>query len=185
MVLEVTRGQVTALAVAALAVFWMVGAYNRLVALRNAIARAWQAVDDVQKKRGEALLALAAALRGPLDGEHGALDTLVAAVGQGRQASEALAARPVAATLAAQWSAAEAALAAASARVLALAEHQPELREAEGVAAPLAAVKDSAGRLAFSRQVYNEAAQNYTAAVQQFPTRLLTRLFGFAPAGRL
>lgn len=185
MALEVTRGQVTALVVAALGMFWMVGAYNRLVGLRNAVARAWAGVHDVHQKRGEALLALATALRGPLDGEHGALDALVAAVGQGRQASDALAARPVAALLATQWSAAEAALAAASARVLALAEHQPELREAEGVAAPLAVVKDCAGRLAFSRQVYNEAAQGYTAAVQQFPTRLLTRLFGFAPAGRL
>lgn len=185
MAFEVSRGQVVALAVAALVVFWMVGAYNRLVGLRNAIAQAWQGVDEVLKKRGEALLALAAALRTPLAGEQGALDALEAAASQVRQASDALAARPVAAPLAAAWSAAEASLAAASARVLALAEHLPAVREAEGVDAPLASVKDCAAKLAFSRQVYNQAAQGYNAALHQFPTRLLSRLFGFAAAGSL
>jgi LemA protein len=40
-------------------------------------------------------------------------------------------------------------------------------------------------RLAFARQLFNDAAQTYDAALVQFPTRLLVRLFGFGPAGRL
>jgi LemA protein len=35
-----TRNQIAALVVAAVLAFWMVGAYNRLVGLRNAIGQA-------------------------------------------------------------------------------------------------------------------------------------------------
>ena len=40
-------------------------------------------------------------------------------------------------------------------------------------------------RLGFARQLFNDAAQAYNDAARQFPTRLLTHLFGFGTAGRL
>jgi len=177
--------QIAVLAAAAVLVFWMVGAYNRLVALRNAIGSAWQQVDEVLRSRGEAIPRLVAALRQPLAAEQGALDALLAAERQVRSAADALGARPVMASFAAAFVGAESAMASASARVLALVAQQPELGASAEVAPHRSVLEQTSGRLAFSRQLFNDAAGAYNAAARQFPTRLLTRLYGFGTAGRI
>lgn len=180
-----THEQIGLLVAAAVLAFWMVGAYNRLVALRNQIGAAWQLVDEVLGKRGEAAIALVTALRGPLAAEQGALDALLTAQAQVRAAADALGARPVMHTLAGALVQAEGAMGAAASRVLALLDQQAELRGDAAVAPHAAVLRDSAARLAFARQLFNDQAQAYNAAARQFPTRLLTRLYGFGTAGRL
>jgi LemA protein len=53
------------------------------------------------------------------------------------------------------------------------------------VAEALRALQELEPRLAFARQLFNDAAQAYNEAARQFPTRLLTHLFGFGTAGKL
>ena len=180
-----SAAQIAWLGVAAVLAFWMVGAYNRLVDLRNKIAEAWQLVDEVLKQRGAAVAELVTALRGPLDAEQGALDALLAAQAQVRAAADALGARPVVAALAGAVVSAETAMASASARVLSLLEAQPALRGDAAIGPHAQVLRDSVQRLAFARQLFNDATQAYNAAARQFPTRLLTRLYGFGTAGRL
>ena len=180
-----TPGQIAALALAAVAVFWMLGAYNRLVALRNAVGSAWQQVDEALARRGAAVAPLVAALRGPLAAEGAALDALLAGQAQVSAAADALRPRPVLALQAAALVQAEAPMASASARVLALLDLQPELRDVAEVAPLAKALRDAEPQLAFARRLFNEAVQAYNDAARQFPTRLLTRLYGFGTAGRL
>lgn len=180
-----SRTQIAVLVAAAVIVFWMVGAYNRLVALRNALGEAWQHVDEALRRRGEAAVELVAALREPLAAEQGALEALLHAERLVRSAADALGTRPVMSTLAAALVNAESAMAAALARVQSLVEQSADLRGHESVVPALAVLADSATRLPFARQLFNEAAQAYNAAARQFPTRLLTRLYGFGTAGRL
>ena len=182
---HLSSAQVTALAIAALLVFWMVGAYNRLVALRQAITQAWALVDDVLTKRGDAVQALVAVLRAPLADEQGALDALLGAEQQVRGAAQAQGARVVDPALTAAVVAAEAAMASAASRVLALLEQRQALRDDAAVAPHAGVIDESAARLLFSRQLFNEAADAYNAAVRLFPTQLLARLYRFGPAGRL
>jgi LemA protein len=177
--------QIAALVVAAVTGFWMLGAYNRLVALRNGIGQAWAKVEQAQRERTETVATLVAALREPLAAEHGALDALLAAQLQSVQATAALAARTVAAGAAAEWVAAEGALTAAASRVFALLDQHAELRSQEPVSACVAAWRALEPRLTFRRQLFNEAAFAYNEALSQFPTRLLVRLFGFKRAGRI
>lgn len=178
--------QIGVIAVAAILVFWMVGAYNRLVAHRTAIGSTLAQVADLLQRRSAALTALAAALRETLQAEQGTLDALLAADAQQRTAVEALRQRPVMGPLAAAVLAAEVSLAASLARTLALLDQHPELRDDPAGAAPQVAVlREIEPRLAFARQLYNDAVTSYNAAARQFPTRLLTRLFGFGTAGRL
>ena len=49
----------------------------------------------------------------------------------------------------------------------------------------LAALHESAERMGFARQLFNDAVRGYNDAVRQFPTRLLSGLFGFGSAGTL
>jgi LemA protein len=178
-------GQLAAIAVAAVLVFWMVGAYNRLVALRNGIVTAFAQVDEALQRRGAAVAPLVAALRGPLAAEQGALDALLAAHSRVAAAADALRDKPMMATLAAALAAAENALAPAASRVAALVEQQPALLAEAEVARALADWRAAEPRIGFARQLFNEAVATYNAAARQFPTRLLARLYGFGTAGRL
>ena len=87
--------QLGVLAGTAVLVFWMVGGYNRLVALRTGLGAAYAQVDELLKRRGAAVQALVAGLRGPLTSEGSALDALLAAQVQVASAAEALRSRPV------------------------------------------------------------------------------------------
>lgn len=180
-----TPWQAVLLALAAVTVFWMLGAYNRLVSLRNAVGAAWRAVDELLAARAAAVAPLLAALREPLAAEGAALDALAAAQSRIADAARAMGAQAVRADAAAALAQAETLFGPSCARVLALAEAEAALRGEEPVQAQMAALQDLAPRLAFARQAFNDAVRAHNEAVGQFPTRLLARLYGFPPGGSL
>lgn len=164
---------------------WMLGARNRVVALRGAVGAAWQQVDGVIKARQQAIGALLDAALPRLAAERGAVDAVVAAQIQVATASEVLRKRPSREEPAAVLARAEIGLASALARLVALIETHGDLRHDAEVAAQLRALTDLAPRGAFARESFNDAVQRYNAAIEQFPTRLLNRWFRFERAGTL
>jgi LemA protein len=177
--------QLWVIGVAALLLFWLLGAYNRLVALRNAIAAAWAQVDAALQRRGAAIAALVSGLRTRIPEEQGALDAVLLAQAGVQGAADALRPRPALAERAHLLVLSETTLSAALARLLALLDQQPALCQDDTLAPHLAALQDSTPRLAFARQLFSDAAKVYNDAARQFPTRLLAQLFGFGPAGEL
>ena len=173
------------LGVAAVLLFWMVGAHNRVVALRNAIVTAWASCDELLRQRAEALAPALAALRPLMAAEGAAIDAVAQALAQVSQQAEALRPRPARAHAVAELAVAETTLAGALARLLALVEHEAAARATPEVAQALQALKDLAPRLAFARQAFNEAGRQYNEAVAQFPTSLLQPVFRFDAAGQL
>lgn len=165
--------------------FWMLGAHNRITALRAAVLQAWGPVDAALTQRAQTLTALLAAVADALAGEQAALDAVAAAQAQVNELLAQVRRRPVQRDALAELSKADAVLAATLPRLLALIEHQPELPRQDAVRQALAALADLKGRLAFARQAFNEAGAGYNAAVAQFPTRLLAPVFNFGQAGRL
>lgn len=180
-----TGWQITALGLAALLLFWALGAYKRLMALRSAVAQAWQLADEALRRRGGAVAPLVGELRGLLVNEGAALDALLSAQAQVQAAADAVRARPLLAAVTEALVKAEAAMSSSLSRVLALLDLHPELKDVEAVATELQVLGEAAPRLDFARQLFNDAAQAYDAASAQFPTRLLSRLFGLSPAGRI
>ena len=86
---------------------------------------------------------------------------------------------------ASEFAAAETALAAAQARVLALLEQHRELAGDADLAVQRAALGHAAQRLGFARQLFNDAVHCHNLALRQFPARLLATLLGFGPAAPL
>lgn len=164
---------------------WMLGAYNRITALRAAVLAAWGPVDQLMGQRGKALAHLLVALTEPLAAEAAALDAVAQAQVQVQITLDAARRLPVAPDTIADLSKADAVLAAVSARVLALVEQQPLLRASAPVAQALATISAAPAQLAFARRVFNQAGENYNLATRQFPTRLLGAVLRFAEAGRL
>lgn len=180
-----SSAQLAVLGVAAVIAFWMVGAYNRLVELRNAIGSAWAQIDGQMGRRRDALLPLAGALRQPLPSEQGTLDALLAAQAQVQAAAEGVRGRVVSARGVAALATAEGVLGSALSRLRALVSQHADIAEREDVARWLRELHDAEHQLAFARQLFNAGGQAYDQALRQFPTRLLRPVFGFEPAGRL
>ena len=168
-----------------LLVFWALGAYNRLMRLRNALGTAWTQIDELLLRRAGALELLELAARDTLADESTSLQALRQAQDKQRLAALALRVRPSAPQLLAAWAGAELELSSPMARLHALIEQHPELAANQAVRAPRLQLAELATRIGYARQAYSAAADAYNRALTELPTRLLTRLFGFTPSGRL
>ena len=164
---------------------WMLGAHNRITALRAAILSAWAEVDQVLTLRAQALADLLAAAALPLASEAAALDAVAGAQAQVLLAADALRRSPVTQDTVADLGKADAVLAAVLVRLLSLVDQQAALLADAAVQGPLNVLRELPPRLLFARQNFNKASYNYNAAARQFPTRLLGSVLGFGQAGHL
>ena len=178
--------QVGWLVAAVVLLAWVVGAYNRVVALRAAIVTAWTQVEEAIQRRERLVATLALRLRGLLPEGHGTLDAVVAGLAQCRADVAAVARRPlVQAQPLAALAGHEAGLALALADMHRAIERVAALRKDAPRAAARAEIDGAVARVVATRQWFNDAAAAYDAAVAQLPTRLLAPLFGFRRIGRL
>ena len=170
---------------AALLVFWGIGAYNRVMSLRNAIATAFAQLDEHMTARALMCGRLLARLRPLLPSEQATFDTLEAAQVETQAAVQAVRARPHATEPVASLAVASALHAAALTRLMSMLEHHADLREDEALYALVDELKLIERQRSFARQVFNQAVTVYNAAVAQFPTRILATLYGFRDARSL
>lgn len=166
----------------ALLFFWGVGAYNRLMALRNAIGAAYVQLDQALSARAAHCRVLLTLLRPQLPNEHATFDALEAAQAEAQTAAQAVRAKPHAGDPVAALAVATALHAAALTRLMSLVEHHSELHHQGEVMALVDELKLVERQRAFARQVFNQAVEKYNLAAEQFPTRVLASFYGFGPA---
>ena len=167
----------------ALLVLWMLGAHNRLMRLRAAIATAWSQLEEQARRRREVLPPLVEALREPLAAEAATLDAALEAQAQLQRAVEAV--RPLASKSLTELLHADSRLASALSRLRALLDQHPDLRHREDIAGWLQTLQDIDTRQGVARHVFNDAVQAYNRALLQYPTRLLKPVFGLRTATTL
>lgn len=176
-----TSGLWVLIVASAVLVFWVVGAYNRLVRLKNAIGAAFAQLDEHLRRRHELIARLMEVVGVPLKHESGALDALLAAGTQARDAAERARVTPLLAGPLGAMAGAEQMLAASLQRVLALVEHHAELQHDGAVRELADALTETRHRIGFARLAYNDQVQAFNDASAQFPTVVLARVFGFFP----
>lgn len=164
---------------------WMLGAYNRVTALRSAILAAWQQVDSALMARSQALAELMRLAEHALQSEQATLHCVSLAQTQLAEAVDQTRRRPADFDTVARLATADAALQAFSVRLLDLVAHDDALQADAPAQAALQALREAQPRLAFARQLFNDASQHYNLSLAQFPTRLLMPVFRLGPAGQL
>lgn len=169
----------------AMLIFWAVGAYNRLVRLKNTIANAFAQIDVQLKRRYDLIPNLVDAARKYLEHEQETLEAVITARNQARSASEKVASRPGKADAVIALAAAEQTLDGSLGRLFALAEAYPDLKADQTIRDLSEELTSTENKVGFSRQAYNDAVLDYNNAQGQFPTLLLARLFGFSPSAML
>jgi LemA protein len=173
--------------IVALAVFgfWGVGAYNRLVRLRNAIANAFAQIDVQLKRRYDLIPNLVETAKKYLEHERETLEAVTAARNQARAAADVARGRPSDAGAMKSLGVAEQVLSGAMGRLMALVEAYPELKADQTLRELSEELTSTENKVAFSRQLFNDATLDYNNAAQQFPTSVMAGLFGFREAAML
>ena len=168
------------LAVCLAVFFWAVGAYNRLVRLKNAIANAFGQIDVQLKRRYDLIPNLVEVARKYLAHESETLEAVIAARNQARTAEQAAAASPLNAGALGALAGAEQLLGGALARLFAVAEAYPDLKADQTMRELSEEIASTENRIGFARQAYNDHVLEFNDAAAQFPTLIIARLFAFA-----
>lgn len=163
-------------------VFWAVGAYNRLVSLRNAFKNAFAQIDVQLKRRYDLIPNLVESVKGAMKHERETLEAVIAARNSAASARQAAATNPADAAAIAQMGNAEGALGAALTRFFALAEAYPDLKANQNMVQLSEELSSTENKVAFSRQAFNDAVMAYNTAVEQFPASVIAGMFQFRPA---
>ncbi|CAN5802460.1 LemA family protein [soil metagenome] len=180
-----TTSQIVICIVVAILVFWLVGAYNRLVRLRNALANAFAQIDVQLKRRYDLIPNLVDVARKYLEHERGTLEAVTAARNQAHAAADRARPHPGAPGDMASLALAEQVLGGAMGRLMALVENYPELKADQSLRELSEELTSTENKVGFSRQLYNDSALDFNNAVQEFPTSMISGIFGFRPVGML
>jgi LemA protein len=142
--------------------------YNHLVRLRNESETGWANIDVQLKRRADLVPNLVEAVKGYAAHESETFETVT----QARAAADQ-AAGP------AQAAQADAQMAPALNKLLAVSEAYPQLRASENFLALQQELSDIEDKLAAARRYYNQTVYRYHTVMQSFPGVLIAKPFGF------
>ena len=161
---------------------WLVGAYNRLVALRNRFKNAYAQIDVQLKRRYDLIPNLVETAKGYIKHERGTLEAVVAARNAASAASVLAAQNPGDATAMKALSGAETALTGTLGRLFAVAEAYPDLKANTTMMTLMEELTSTENKVAFARQAYNDSVMAYNTQRETFPTNMVAGPFNFGPA---
>jgi len=170
------------LGLAALVAFWAIGAYNRMVGLRNRYKNAFAQIDVQLKRRYDLIPNLVETARAYMSHERETLEAVTAARNAAQSADQAAAANPGDAQALARLASAEGVLSGALTRFFAVAEAYPDLKADANLFQLSEELSATENKIAFARQAFNDAVMTYNTATEQFPARLIANAFKFKPA---
>jgi len=156
------------LAALAAAVFWFIGAYNKLIALKNQTVNAWKQIDVQLKRRHDLIPNLIETVKGAMNFERETLEAVVQARNQAMKATAAGDPQHVAGV-----AAAESVLTGALTRFMAVVEAYPDLKATGNVGQLQEELTSTENKISFARQLYNDTATEYNTKQEQFPWNLV------------
>jgi len=156
------------LGVVAVLLLWLIGTYNRLIALRNRVDNAWSQIDVQLKRRYDLIPNLVNTVKGYAAHEKEIFER----VAEARNA--AISAKNVPAQ-----AQAENQITQALRQLFAVVEAYPDLKANQNFLALQEELSATEGRIAFARQFYNETVMAYDNRVQQFPSSVIAGMFNF------
>jgi len=165
-----------------LPLLWVMGAYNRLVGLRNRFKNAFAQIDVQLKRRYDLIPNLVETAKGYIKHERGTLEAVVNARNIAAAASARAAQVPGDAAAMKELSGAESALTGVLGRLFALAEAYPDLKANTTMMSLMEELTSTENKVAFAWQSYNDAVMVYNTARETFPSNLVAGMFSFAAA---
>jgi LemA protein len=151
-----------------LVAFGLVLLYNRLVRLRNRVDNAWAQVDVQLRRRYDLIPNLVETVKGYASHERATFEEVTEARTRAQGAQTVT-----------EQAGAENVLTAAIGRLFGVAEAYPELRASENFQRLQADLTKTEGKIAVSRQIYNDTVLTFNNGIQTIPASIVAGVFGF------
>lgn len=151
-----------------LLIVFIIGAYNRLVTLRNRVDNSWSQVDVQLRRRYDLIPNLVETVKGYAKHER----ELFEKVTQARAAA-------INAQTVKEQSEAENMLSQTLKSLFAVAENYPDLKASQNFMMLQEELSGTESKIAYARQFYNDSVMSYNTATQVFPVNIIASLFNF------
>jgi LemA protein len=168
--------------VALLLIFWFVGVYNTLVALRNRYKNAFSQIDVQLKRRYDLIPNLVEVAKGYMSHERETLEAVINARNAAYTAEQRAVSNPGDPSAMQSLNAAEGQLTGALGRLLAVSEAYPDLKANTNMLQLQEELTSTENKVAFARQAFNDAVMTYNTRREQFPAVVVANFTGFLPA---
>ncbi len=161
---------------------FLVGGYNKLVALRNRFKNGFAQIDVQLKRRYDLIPNLVETAKGYMKHEREALEAVVVARSGAVSARERASADPTDAASVQALMGAESALTGTLGRLFALSEAYPDLKANQTMNNLMEELTSTENKVSFARQAYNDSVMTYNTTRESFPTNLVAGVFNFNAA---
>jgi LemA protein len=161
---------------------WGIGAYTRLVGLRNRFQNAFAQIDVQLRRRYDLIPNLVETAKAYMKHERETLEAVIGARNQAAAAAKEAASHPGEPGAMRALLGAEGALTGAMGRLFAVMEAYPDLKANQNMMQISEELTSTENKVAFARQAYNDAVMGYNTARESFPANLLAGTFNFNSA---
>jgi LemA protein len=155
-------------AVVAVVLLWVAGAYNGLVRLRNQVENAWAQIDVQLKRRHDLIPNLVETVKGYAKHERETFERVT----QARNMA-------VNAKTVGERAEAENILTGALKSLFAVAEAYPDLKANQNFLRLQEELTSTENKVSFARQFYNDSVMTYNVRLEIFPVNLIATTFNF------
>lgn len=152
----------------------LMGSYNSLVGLAQAVDAQWAQVENAYQRRSDLIPNLVATVSGSANFEKSTLE----AVTQARASVGQVKVNPSDPASIAAFERAQGGLTSALSRLLVVSEQYPDLKSSANFRDLQVQLEGTENRISVERSRFNEKAQTYNTAILRMPARLFAGLFG-------
>ena len=156
----------------------IVGSYNRLVTLDQAVQSQWAQVENAYQRRADLIPNLVATVKGAANFEKSTYVAVAEARAKVGQVSVSASNLPNDPSGFQRYATAQDGLTSALSRLLVVAERYPDLKATQNFLDLQAQLEGTENRIAVERMRYNQAAQAFNTTRNTFPTVTIVGFFG-------
>jgi LemA protein len=150
-------------------ILWAIATYNRMRVFTNRIENAWSQIDVQLKRRYDLIPNLVETVKGYAQHERATFENVTKARAAGVDADGVQ-----------EQAQAENMITSALRQLFAVAEAYPELKANQNFLALQEELTGTEGKIAFSRQFYNDTVLKYNNSIHVFPNVIIAKSFGFS-----
>lgn len=158
--------------------FMLVGRYNNLVILREAVDEKWAQVENVYQRRLDLIPNLVSTVKGYAAHEKQTLTEVIEARNKALQTKIDVGSLGDKTKFEA-FAKAQDKLSSVLSRLMVVVERYPDLKASQNFLALQSQLEGTENRISVERKRYNETVRSYNTTIKRFPMNMMASMFGF------